>query len=220
GMFIGLVVGVGGMVLPLVTRGEAVADAATTGRDHLVRAGHLLAAIALAASFWIEDRVSQSGGLAMRAGVTLAVLLIAGKIYRLPVVPGWHRRLVWISAWMIPSGYALAALYPIQMKAGLHVVFIGGFALMAFSVGLHVTLAHGGYTRLASGRPWQVPVFSGLMLAAMVMRALCDFDRARFFHWLGAAAAAFLLSTVAWGWLVVPRLLRSPRPDERGAGAV
>ena len=115
---------------------------------------------------------------------------------------------------MIPAGYALAALFPREIKAGLHVVFIGGFALMALSVGLHVTLAHGGYTRLTSGRSWQAPGFGALLVAAMLLRALCDFDRARFFVWLGCGAACFLLATIVWGSLVVPRLLREPRPDE------
>lgn len=214
GMFLGLVLGVGGMVLPLVTRAEAPPDAAATSRDHWVRAGHLAAALVLAASFWIEIAWSQVGGLALRAFVALLVLLLSGRINRLPTIPGWHRRLVWLAAWVIPAGYIMAALFPLEIKAGLHVVFIGGFALMALSVGLHVTLAHGGYTALVSSRPWQVPVFGGLLLAAVVLRALCDFDRARFFLWLGCGATCFLIATIVWGSLVVPRLLREPRPDE------
>jgi uncharacterized protein involved in response to NO len=115
---------------------------------------------------------------------------------------------------MIPAGYALAAAYPLEAKAGLHVVFIGGFAMMALSVGLHVGLAHGGYSRLVSGRPWQVPVFAALLLAAMLLRALCDFDRPRFFLWLGGSAASFLLATILWGSLLLPRMVRKPRPTE------
>lgn len=214
GMFLGLIVGVGGMVLPLVTRGEAPPDASATPRDHWSRAGHVAAAIGLAASFWLENSVSQVGGLALRAIVTVLLLLAVGRIHRLPKLPGWHRRLVWFSAWMIPAGYTLAAFFPSALKAGLHVVFIGGFALMALSVGLHVVLAHGGYTRIVSGRPWQVPVFGGFLLAAMVLRAMCDFDRPRFFVWLGSGAACFLIGTIAWGSLVLPRLFREPAPDE------
>ncbi len=214
GMFTGLVVGVGGMVLPLVTRGDAPPDAAATRADILARAGHAGAALLLVASFFVENYASQRAGLALRAAIVLAVLLISGRIWRLPSVPGWHRRLVWISAWMIPLGYALAAIYPLQWKAGLHVVFIGGFALMAFAVGLHVTLAHGGYQRLVRGRPWQVPVFGGLFLAAMAARGLAEFDKQRYFVWIGSAAALFLAGTIFWGALLVPRLLRQPGPEE------
>jgi len=214
GMFVGLIVGVGGMVLPLLTRGEAPPDAGSTRRDRLVRLAHVGAAAALVSTFWVENQVSQRWGLSLRAAVTLAVLLFSARIWRLPSVPGWHRRLVWLSAWMIPAGYTLAAIFPLEMKAGLHVVFIGSFALMAFSVGLHVTLAHGGYQRLVRARLWQVPAFGGLFLLAMAFRILVDFDRARFFLWIGLSAASFLIGTLFWGWLVVPRLLRSPRPDE------
>ena len=217
GMFVGLVIGVGGMALPLVTRGEAPPDAAATPRDLRVRSGHLAAAIVLVASFWIEIAVSQAGGLALRAAVALLILLVSSRIHHLPTLPGWHRRLVWLSAWMIPAGYAFASLLPLQVKAGLHVVFIGGFALMALSVGLHVTLAHGGHAHLVSGRPWQVPVFGGLLLAAMLLRGLCDFDRPRFFLWLGSGAACFLLATIVWGTLVVPRLMQRPPAEDVSA---
>jgi hypothetical protein len=110
-----------------------------------------------------------------------------------PAVPGWHRWLVWLSAWLIPAGYLFAALFPDEKKAGLHVVFIGGFA-----VGLHVTLAHGGAERLVRGRPWPVPVFGALLLLSMLCRVAADFDRNRFFAWIAAAAALFLAATLVW----------------------
>jgi len=55
-----------------------------------------------------------------------------------------------------------------------------------------------------------VPVMGVLLLAAATCRALVDFDQARFFVWLGAASACFLAATIAWGWLVLPRLASAP----------
>ncbi|MEE8384411.1 MAG: NnrS family protein [Dehalococcoidia bacterium] len=208
GMFVGLVVGVGGLVFPLITRGQGPPDGTAGPADRRARAGHVAAALVLAASFWVEVYQSLRGGLALRALLVLILLLVSAQLWRPPRVPGWHRWLVWLSAWMIPAGYVLAALFPGAKKAGLHVVFIGGFALMAFSVGLHVTLAHGGHKRLLRGRPWQVPVFGGLLLLAMVFRALVDFDGRRFFPWLAASSGAFLLASVCWAVLVFPRLWR------------
>jgi len=213
GMFLGLVVGVGGMVLPLVTRGDAPPDGAATARDRWIRVGHAGVAIALCATFWLETRVSVVAGYGARAALVLAVLLLSSRIWRLPTVPGWHRKLVWLSAWMIPAGYVLGALFPLERKAGLHLVFIGGFAAMALSVGIHVTLAHGGHAELVKGRPWQVPVVGGLLLAAATCRALVDFDQARFFIWLGAASACFLAATIFWGWLILPRLASASAGD-------
>jgi uncharacterized protein involved in response to NO len=218
GTFIGLIAGVGSMVLPLITRGDAPPDAGTAGAGRSSRYGHLAAALVLMASFWIENSGSPRGGLALRAAVVLVLLAGVARIWRLPRKPGWHRRLVWISAWMLPVGYALAALFPMQKKAGLHVVFIGGFALMALSVAVHVTLAHGGHTRLIGGRPWQVPLYGGLLLVAMVLRALVDFAPERFFTWIGASAALFLLGTIFWAWLVLPAMARAGDAPSAGTG--
>lgn len=215
GMFSGLVVGLGGMVLPLLTRGTAPADSTSSTRDRLFLAGHVLGGLLLVGSFLVETRVSLRWGLAGRAVLLLILLLAAAGIARPPRVPGWHRWWVWLAAWMLPVGYAFAAIFPAQKKAGLHVVFIGGFALLAFSVALHVTLAHGGYEKLIRGRPWQVPFFGGTVLSAVVIRSLVDFDPERFFVWIAASAGLLLLATVFWSLLVLPRLISG---ESSGAG--
>ena len=58
-----------------------------------------------------------------------------------------------------------------------------------------------------------MPLIGGLLLAALVCRALVDFDAARFFFWLGAASVSFLAATLFWGWLVLPRLAPAPPGD-------
>jgi len=208
GMFAGLIVGAGGMVLPLLTHGEGPRDGEATTRDRLARLTHATAALLLAGSFWWEQAIDLQSGLAFRALLVGWLLVVVGGIWRKPSVPGWHRRLVWLSAWIIPLGYALAALFPAQKKAGLHVVFIGGFAMMALSVGLHVTLAHGGHQALARGRPWQVPLYGGLLIVSGLLRALVDFDAPRFFPWLTASAGTFLVATLLWAGLALPRMWR------------
>ncbi len=212
GLFVGLVLGLSGMLLPLITRGESSRDASATPRDRIQRAAHLAAALLFVGSFWMENQLSLRGGLALRAALTLAVLLVSARIWRPPSLPGWHRWLVWVAAWLIPLGYVVAAVFPVQKKAGLHVVFIGGFALMALSVGLHVTLAHGGYERLLQLRLRRVAAFGGLMLLAVLLRVLVDFDQQRFFLWIGLSAAAFLLATLLWASVVLPRVAGRVRP--------
>jgi uncharacterized protein involved in response to NO len=209
GMFLGLVVGLGGLVLPVMTRGQGPPDGRAGAGDRLVRVGHVAGALMLTATFWLENSISVQGGLALRAVLMLVLLLVSGQIWRTPTVPGSHRWLIWLSTWMIPIGYAMAAAFPAQKKAGLHVVFIGGFALMALTVGLHVTLAHGGYEKLARGHPWQVPGIAGLLALAIVFRGLVDFDQNHFFHWIATSAACFLSATVLWASLVLPRIWRS-----------
>lgn len=206
GMFVGLVVGVGGMVLPLLTHGANSRDLGSTPQDRRALIGNLIGAAALVASLHIEHDVSSRAGLALRAAVVLAMLVASSGVLRPPSVPGWHRFWVWLAAWMIPLGYTIAAIDPTHKLAGLHVVFIGGFALMAFSVGLHVTLAHGGYTELVRGRPWQVPVYGSLILLTVLFRALAEYDRDRYLVWIAVAATTFLAGTSTWAAFAVPRM--------------
>ncbi|NIO58201.1 MAG: hypothetical protein GTO33_02270 [Acidobacteria bacterium] len=198
GMMLGLIAGVGGMALPLITRGDSPPDGLATGRDRAIRALHLLAAALLVVSFWIEIRTSAQAGLLLRAIVMFVLLVFGARIWRLPSKPGTHRKLVWLGSWMVPAGYALAVAFPEHKIVGMHVVFIGGFAMLGLSVALHVTLAHGDRPGEVNRRRGLVAVFGGLVLSAVVLRALVDFDSARFFVWLGLSAGTFLAATLLW----------------------
>jgi hypothetical protein len=184
------------MLLPVITRGAPPLG----GPEASVRAKlwHLLAGIAFLATFFVEALVSIPLGFALRALIVLLVLLLSARIWRVPTVPGLHRRFIWIAAWMLPLGYAFVAAFPEYPKAGLHVTFIGCFALLALSISTHVVLSHGGVPQLLEGRPWPVAVMGALLLVALVLRILVNTDQAHVYRWLGGAAAAFLCATIVW----------------------
>ena len=196
GLFLSLVVGVGAMLLPLLTRRQSSVDGDTARPGR--RWPHVAAAVTLAGSFAVEAFAVPAIGFAMRAAVTGGVLVLSAGIHRLPTAPGLHRRLVWLSAWAIPLGYALAAAMPNRHQVGLHVVFIMGFGLMALMVGLHVTLAHGGRQDLVHRTVWQVPASAVLLVGAVVARGLVVLDPLRTWLWLGVAAGAYLVATLPW----------------------
>ena len=102
----------------------------------------------------------------------------------------------------------------------MHIAFVGGFGLLGLAVSSQVILGHGGYRELLFGRPWPVAVLVGCVALATVARLAMAIDRGRYFVWMGLAAAAFLLATLAWAWFVVPGIVR-PRaaPDGRPVGA-
>jgi len=199
-----LIVGVGGTMLPTLTHGPGAAP----GR----RAGSLAqatAALLFLASFPVEVYVGPRPGFALRAAVAGGVLVWAARLWRPPSAPGLHRRLIWISAWLLPAGYLAAAADPALRSAALHVVFIGSFALLALSVSLHVALSHGGHPERLARRPWQVWAMGLLLLAAAVFRLMAGVDPARLERWLAPAAGCFLLGTVAWMSLVFPAIRAS-----------
>lgn len=202
GVFTCLVIGVGGMLIPLLTRGDPPLEGSGLGR----RALHLAAAAIFLASFWVEGLVSLRAGFALRAAVVAAALIPSARLWRLPNVAGLHRKLVWVAAWMLPLGFASVAILPEYRRIGLHIVFIGCFALLTFAISLHVVLAHGGRLRLLDATPWQVPTVAGLISVALGARLMVDLWPTHFELWLGTAAAAFLAATIAWLHLALPRL--------------
>lgn len=208
GMFVGLVMGVGGLAIPLMTRGEKPADGNASRGDLLARGAHLLAAAVLIASFVIEARGLPGSGYVLRGSVVLLTLILGPELHRLPTRPGWVRRLVWTSAWLVPLGFFLAAVFTEHPKAGLHVTFIGGLAMLTLAVSALVTLAHGGQEALTTGRPWVVPVIAAGCLLAIGARVAMEYDRDRYFEWMSVAAACFLGATFAWTVYLGPKLRR------------
>ena len=98
--------------------------------------------------------------------------------------------------------------------AGLHVVFIGGFSLLALLISTQVSLGHGGYADLRLGKPWVVPALVVSMLAAIALRAAMELDPRRFFIWMALAALAFLCGALAWVMFVVPKIWQDAQADQ------
>ena len=81
GMFTGFVLGVGGMLLPVITRGVPPLAAASSRGAKL---WHLSAGLAFIATFFVEALFSVRLGFALRAAIVLGVLLASAEIWRRP----------------------------------------------------------------------------------------------------------------------------------------
>ena len=190
-----LVIGVGTLIVPHVTRGDAPVELRSAPATRLL---YLLAGLVFAASFFVEALVSVRIGFAVRAAVVALAFVPGAKLWRPPTVPGIHRRLLWLGSWALPLGYLLATIFPEYRKACLHVVFIGCFAVMVFSIALHVALTHAGQVEQL-GRRRLGPILLGVLLAcALLGRLLVDLDPSRPRLWLGCAAASFVCATILW----------------------
>lgn len=209
GMFTALILGVGTLALPLMTRGEGPPDAGATPGDVLAILAHLAGGMLMAASFWVERAWAFRLGPLLRGGVALVVLLAAIRLWRPIRRPGWNARLIWLSAWLVPAGYLLVAAFPARYLAGLHVTFIGGFALLALAVGMQVTLGHGGRADLQRGRPWQVAAIALLVLGAALARSLMDLDFRRRLLWMAVASGLFLAASLTWAAFLTTAVSRS-----------
>jgi uncharacterized protein involved in response to NO len=218
GFVAGLVLGVGGVLVPQLTRGEAIPDEPDPARGRRAGAAHAAAAALFFASFPVEVLADRVLGMALRAAVATAVLVVAARAHRLPSLPGLHRRLVWLGAWLVAAGFWAAALFPAYRTAALHVVFVGGFAQIALAVGIHVTLSHGGRPERLSGSPVALRVMAALLAVAFVARLAAGADVAHVARWLAVAGVSFIGAVAAWAVVAAPAL-RGAEGEAAPAGA-
>ncbi|MEP7125352.1 MAG: NnrS family protein [Byssovorax sp.] len=214
GVFLCLVLGIGAFFLPLSGRGEGAPDLDKGHR--LAIPGYLAAGLSILAGLALEAAGSPRIGALLRGVVALGVIVASGA-FRPPSRPGANRWLVWIAVWALPLGLLGAAVFPDQRIEALHVVFLGGFGLLAFAVSTHVVLGHTDNEAAQSGRPWPVLAFGALFAVAMVLRAGVTTMPEHYFGWLGLAASLWIAGATAWAILVLPKLWRAPDEPPRPA---
>lgn len=207
GVFLCFAIGIGGLVLPLMSGAPPPADLGSSSRESWKAVAYVLAGLVIFMSFVVEQRGGVCLGPLLRAAVIALGLGVAGGAWRPPGKPGLHRWFVWVAAWLMPAGLVFAALAPDYRVPALHVLFIGGFGLMAFGVATHVALTHLNLEWLALGRPLPVAVLGGSIILAMLGRIVADWS-ATYFEHLGAAAAVWIVGSAVWLAFIGPKLLR------------
>jgi len=214
GMFSCLVIGVTGLLVPLMAGAPAPADldASPEARRRavgwaLLGLGILATAIAEPAGWSRLAPLARGGLVAWGLGWTTPQRLLAR--------PGLMRRLMWLALRLTPLGMALSGLFPDYRVPALHVTFIGGFGMMAFAVASHVTYGHLGLEAQRDGAPVAVVLVGAGLVLALLARVTADWSASYFSH-IGAAAIAWLAGTVGWLALLGPRLLA---PERRGPPA-
>jgi uncharacterized protein involved in response to NO len=207
GVFLCFVVGIGSLILPLMGGSPPPADLGSSPRETRKAIAYAAAGIAILSSFVLENAGWARAAPSLRALVVAAGVAFGGGAWRRPAKAGFHRRLVWVSVWLIPVGLIVSALLPDLRVAALHIVFIGGFALMAFGVATHVSLGHLGLEHLALGRPRAVVAMAAGLLLALSARIVADWSDSYFAH-LGWAAASWIAGSGVWLAFFAPHFLR------------
>ncbi len=208
GVFLCLAVGIGGLVLPLMGGAPPPPDLGSAPRETWKALAYGSAGAAIFASLILEQLGFERSGPLLRAIVVAIGLGLGGGAWRLPGKPGAHRKLVWLAVWLMPVGLIVSALWPDYRVPALHILFIGGFSLMAFGVGTHVALSHLNMEQLALGRPPAVIILGAAFLIALCARLAADFSNTYFIH-LGWAAAVWILGSAVWLAFFGSKLLRS-----------
>ena len=210
--------GIGTFLLPRFLRLENVrtmAEERTASPGWWLRAAFSCATgLALLASFWIE-----AGHPATPAAQWLRAL--AAIVYLAAMVP-FHRQspplltapfAAQLALLALAAGLIFPLFWPGQRIAGLHVVFLGGFSLITFTVATRVVLGHSGNEAMFETRLPALQIATFLLLTGSVLRAVGDFSPARP-HWLSAASYLWMLAAGVWGFSVLPKVrLADPSGD-------
>ncbi len=162
--------------------------------------------LALLGSFWLE--ASYPGAPAINWWRAVAVI-----VYLAAMVP-FHRQTGPMHTASLASQLALLALvvglvfplfWPGQRIAGLHIVYLGGFSLITFTVATRVVLGHSGNEALFETRLASLQLATLLLLVGAVLRAFGDFSPERP-QWLNAASYLWMLAACVWGLSVLPKV--------------
>jgi len=207
GVFLCLAVGIGGLVLPLMAGAPPPADLGSSPRETRKALMYSSAGILIFVSLLMESLGFERRGPSLRAIVVALGLILGGGIGKKPGKTGVHRKLVWMSTWLMPIGLIVSGLWPDYRVPALHILFIGGFSLMAFGVATHVSLGHLNLEELALGRPPAVIALGATFILALLIRVAADASDTYLAH-LGWAAAIWIVGSGIWLIFFGPKLMR------------
>ncbi len=207
GVFLCLAIGIGGLILPLMSGTAPPPDLGSSPRESWKAAGYATAGASIFLSLLLEQIGFVRVGPVLRAIVVAIGLGLGGSAWQLPGKTGVHRKMVWLATWMMPLGLLASAIWPDYRVPALHILFIGGFGLMAFGVATHVSLTHLDLQQYALGRPPAIILMGAAFALALFLRFTADSSDTYFQH-LGWASAIWIFGSAAWLVFLGPKLLR------------
>jgi uncharacterized protein involved in response to NO len=210
GFVLYLVLGVGAFLLPRILKipvPEMEETRELTGAWKRRAIFAVCVGVALLVSFLVEVYyLAPKAAGAIRflaAGTYLLTEIAAHRGEARSSTVTWSLRLALV---LLVLGLFFPVLWPWQRVAGLHLVFIGGFTLITFTVATRVVLGHSGHEELLS-QPMPFLWGAAFLLAlAAVFRVVGDFQPAARGSLLSLASYLWMVAAVVWGWWVLPKV--------------
>ena len=166
--------------------------------------------IVLYATFWMEGHQLQFWAYSIRALIVTVKLWQAGIIRKMPTVPDFYARLLWVSFWMVLVGSWNAALFIPYRIVALHLVFIGGYSLMTFAVATMVIFSHAGEAARLKDPLLVLWVVAIGVFATVGFRIVAVFLPNSYFNILAIASGFWLLAGISWLIVILPKVIAVP----------
>ena len=209
GMLLGFVLAAGSHLAPRLLyqdRREAPTTGPEARRQALI---YGLVALALYTTFPVGAALSAPLGYSLRGGITLAYLIWALRLYRLPATSTLHALLLWLAFWCIPIGFIACALVPTHGSALRHITYTGGYGLMTFVIATRVVVAHCGFEYLWDRTTPQIGVALAAVTLGAVLRVLSTVTGGLYWTAIAVAAGLWLGGSLWWAVVFVPK--QTPR---------
>jgi uncharacterized protein involved in response to NO len=154
-----------------------------------------------ALTIWISFVLEALGWIRVAAVVrgltTLIYLVRQGHLLEKPSGPPFLARCFRLGGLLLVAGLFLPVILPGYRVASMHLIFIGGFSVILFTVSTRVVIGHAGQSHLFRKRLRFLMSALALLIIAMVARVGADFVAARNSH-LVYAALIWLLAAIVW----------------------
>ncbi len=230
GFLLSIVLGIAGFLIPRMlgtyqkesiqekpSQEECLSGSKHDGKKISVQFAANLAAMAMVfVSFWFEGWGFLRLAYGLKAAAATMQFVRTRTLFVVPTKASLYVVWAWISAWMVVAGLWLACLFPDYYVVMLHITFIGGFTLMAYSVGTMVIMSHAGEMEALKKPLWIFwVVILGLGLTLTKRLIVIYFPNA-YFKFLGIASAVWVLTSAVWLVFIIRYLFIIPRSDEFG----
>jgi uncharacterized protein involved in response to NO len=204
------ILGVGAFFLPKLLGGArpAAADleisAVEWKRKAFTAAG---AGLLIIGSFVLETMDWTRTAAFLRGTTTLLFFATQGRLFKKPVGPPFLAHCFRLGLILLVIGLFLPVMLSAYRLANLHVVFLGGFCVILFTVSTRVIVGHSGQGHLFQRRmPFLITTLF-LLLLAMTARVAAEFSAVERSSHLVYAALIWIAAAFAWAWALVAKLL-------------
>ncbi len=214
GLILFLLLGIGGFLIRSILGWAAPlptnqGDAMPTFRNAGDVKWHVLAAILILGSFFLEIWAPQAGRL-IRAVVSTCVVFLQLKIHRKVISGKLSAYTLQLAMFLLIAGLWGQIFAPAAYRiTWLHFTFMGGFSISAFSIATRVILSHCNYSELLQKRYTPFTVSMTLILFGLSSRVAANFFPDAFFSHLSYAAFAWVLGIVIWSSAILSKLMRN-----------
>ena len=153
------------------------------------------AAVLFPASCFLEPAI----GDPVRAALATALLASAGILTRFNAAGrSLFAALLRASFFSVVLGLWAVSFLPASRSVLLHLMFIGGFGLMTFSVATMVIFSHSGHGPRLSEGPAALKIVAAGIPLSLALRLSGLFVPEHYFALMAAAGASWILSSLAW----------------------